>query len=132
MSIKTLPTSHEVYLEVEGRKVAVVQSYQAQTLRNSRSVEAFGEKEPIATIHGQTQHALLLHRLYATDEAIADNINFYELENFSLSIVKPDRRITYEGCRWDKFQESATVGDTILEQVSIIARERREIKENEQ
>lgn len=67
MSIAGFPTSSDIYLEVDGTKVAVVQSYSARSDKTSRAVEAFGEEEPVATIPGQTSHVLELSRLYATE-----------------------------------------------------------------
>ena len=72
MSIAGFPTSSDIYLEVDGVKVAVVQSYSAKASKTSSAVEAFGESEPVATVPGQTSHVLELTRLYATDEAIRD------------------------------------------------------------
>lgn len=126
MNVTGLPTSSDIYLEVEGRKVAVVQSYQAKSQKSSRSVEAFGEAEPIATIPGQTKHTIVLKRLYATDSAIADGINFYELRNFHLVIAKPGKRIIYTDCQWAEIGESGSLGDTVVEQVSIVATKRLE------
>ena len=56
MSIAGFPTSSDIYLEVDGTKVAVVQSYTAKAAKTSRAVEAFGEEEPVATVPGQTTH----------------------------------------------------------------------------
>ena len=66
MSIAGFPTSSDIYLEVNGVKAAVVQSYTARASKTSRAVEAFGEEEPVATVPGQTTHVLELTRLYAT------------------------------------------------------------------
>ncbi len=126
MKVSGFPTSSDIYLEVEGKKVAVVQSYQAQTTKTSQAVEAFGESEPVATIPGQTKHTLQLTRLYATDDAIQDGINFYELENFSLVICKPDRRIIYSDCQWSSIGETGTLGATVLEQITVVATKRIE------
>ena len=70
------PTSSDIYLEMDGRKVAVVQSYTARASKTSQSVEAFGESEPVAAIEGQKRYTLELTRLYATDGAVSDGINF--------------------------------------------------------
>ena len=67
MTVTGFPTSSDIYLEVDGKKVAVVQSYTAKATKTSQVVEAFGEKEPVATIAGQNQYLLELTRLYATD-----------------------------------------------------------------
>ena len=92
------PTSADIYLEMDGRKVAVVQSYTAKAAKTSQSIEAFGESEPVAAIEGQRRYTLELTRLYATDSAVSDGINFYDLADFSLVICKPDRRVIYSGC----------------------------------
>ena len=72
MEVKGFPTSSDIYLELDGKKIAVVQSYSAKATKTSKSVEAFGESEPVATIQGQPNYEIELTRLYATDEAIAD------------------------------------------------------------
>lgn len=126
MNIKGFPTSSDIYLEVEGRKVAVVQSYQAQTTKTSQTIEAFGEAEPVATIPGQRKHTIVLNRLYATDSAISDGLNFYDLENFSLVICKPDRRIIYSDCQWDQIGETGTLGATVMEKITLVAAKRIE------
>ena len=126
MKIGGFPTSSDIYLEVEGKKVAVVQSYSARATRSSQTVEAFGEAEPVATAPGQANHVVELTRLYATDQAIRDGINFYTMENFSLVICKPDRKIIYSGCQWSSIQESASVGSMVLEKVTLVAARRIE------
>ncbi len=126
MTITGFPTSSDIYLEVEGKKVAVVQSYTAKASKSSLSVEAFGEKEPVATVAGPVKHELSLSRLYATDEAIRDGIDFYALEDFSLVICKPDRRVIYSECQWKNISESASIGDMVLEKVELVASRRIE------
>lgn len=127
MSIPGFPTSSDIYLEVDGVRVAVVQSYAAKTTKSSTVVEAFGESEPVATSPGQTTHVIELSRLYATDQAIRDGLNFYEMKDFSLVICKPDRKVIYSGCQWSGIQESANVGSMVLEKVSLVASRRIEI-----
>ncbi|NBI67759.1 hypothetical protein D1646_13290 [Pseudoflavonifractor sp. 60] len=126
MSIAGFPTSSDIYLEVDGMRVAVVQSYAAKTTKNSTAVEAFGEAEPVATVPGQAAHVIELTRLYATDEAIRDGVDFYSLENFSLVICKPDRKIIYSDCQWSAIQESANIGSMVLEKVTLVASRRIE------
>ncbi len=126
MSIAGFPTSSDIYLEVNGIKVAVVQSYTARAAKTSKAVEAFGEEEPVATVPGQTVHTLELTRLYATDEAIRDGIDFYSLTGFSLVICKPDRKIIYSDCQWSNISEAGTLGDMVVEKVTIVATKRIE------
>ncbi|MDL2288705.1 hypothetical protein LJC32_04935 [Oscillospiraceae bacterium OttesenSCG-928-F05] len=120
------PTSADIYLELDGKKVAIVQGYSASTQKQSRVVEAFGEDEPVATIAGQAKHSLELSRLYITDDAMKDGLDFHSLSDFSLVIVKPDRKIIYTGCNWSSISEKATLGQMVTENVSITAAKRLE------
>ena len=125
MSISGFPTSSDIYLEADGVRVAVVQSYTARTTKSSSAVEAFGETEPVATVPGQAAHVIELTRLYATDEAI--RIDFYAMEDFSLVICTPDRKVVYSGCQWSAIQESADIGSMVLEKVTLVASKRLEM-----
>ena len=110
-----------------GKKVAVVQSYMARASKTSQTVEAFGEREPVAIIPGQNTYTLQLQRLYATDEAISDGLNFYDLEDFSLVICKPDRKVIYSGCQWSDISEEGQIGAMVLESVTVLASKRIEV-----
>ena len=124
--MKGFPTSSDIYLELDGRKVAVVQSYMAKAVKSSQSAEAFGESEPVATIEGHKKYTLELTRLYATDDAVSDGINFYELKDFSLVICKPDRKIIYSGCEWSTIQEDGQLNAMVAEKVTVVASKRIE------
>ena len=124
MGVKGFPTSSDIYLEIDGKKVAVVQSYAAKSTRTSQTVEAFGEDEPVATIPGPRNHVIELTRLYATDEAIRDNIDFHTLSDFSLVICKPDRKIIYSGCQWSTINETGALGAMVVEKITIVAAKR--------
>ena len=122
------PTSSDIYLEADGKKIAVVQSYKTRSRRSSKSVEAFGEKEPVCTIDGQQNYTIELTRLYATDEAISDGVDFYGVNDFSLVIVKPDRRVVYTGCQWSEIEESGEIGEMISETITVVASKRVETR----
>ena len=126
MEVKGFPPSSDIYLELDGKKVAVVQSYTAKATKSSQSVEAFGESEPVATIEGQRKYTLELTRLYATDDAVSDGINFYDLRDFSLVICKPDRKIIYSGCEWSTIQEEGQLNAMVAEKITVVASKRIE------
>ena len=119
MEATGFPTSADIYLELDGRKIAVVQGYTARASKSSQSVEAFGESEPVATIEGQT-------RLYATEDAVTDGINFYDLRDFSLVICKPDRKVIYSSCQWSAIQEEGQLNAMVAEKVTVVASKRIE------
>ena len=126
MATNGFPTSADIYLELDGKKIAVVQSYTARASKSSQSVEAFGESEPVATIEGQKQYTLELTRLYATEEAVTDGISFYDLQDFSLVICKPDRKVIYSGCQWSDIREEGQLNAMVAEHVTVVASKRIE------
>ena len=115
--IAGFPTSSDIWLELNGQKVAVVQSYACKT---------FGEDEPVATVQGPQRHEIELTRLYATDEAVADGLSFYDLKDFSLVICKPDRKVIYSGCHWSGIEEDAKLREMVVEKLTLVARKRLE------
>ena len=127
MEVSGFATSADIYLEVNGKGVAVVQSYTAKASKTSRAVEAFGEKEPVATLDGQKKYTLELTRLYATDDAVSDGIDFYTLKDFSLVICKPDRKVIYSGCEWSSIQENGELDAMVAEHILVTAAKRIEI-----
>ncbi len=126
MQISGFPTSSDIYLELDGKKIAVVQGYKAKVSRSSLAVEAFGQDEPVATIQGQAKYTVELERLYATDDAISDGINFYDLADFSLVICKPDRKIIYSGCQWSSIAEEGSLNAMVAEKITLLAAKRIE------
>ena len=121
------PTSADIYLEVNGRRLAVAQSYRTRTVRDSRYVEAFGSLEPVGTTAGRITHMLDLSRLCLSGAAIADEINFHDLTGFNIVIVKPGCKTIFSGCEWSTIDENASLGSTVLESVSVVATRRMEI-----
>ena len=126
LSAAGFPTSSDIWLELDGQKVAVVQSYSCKAARSSYSVEAFGEEEPVATVQGPQSYVIQLTRLYATDQAMADGLDFYQMRNFSLVICKPDRKVIYSDCQWSEIQEDAKLGQMVMVKLTLVAKSRME------
>ena len=126
MAIRKIPTTADIYLEVDGVRVAVVQSYKVTASRESKAIYAFGQSEPVTTIRGQSQYTLELTRIYATDEAIRDGLSFADMGEFSFLFSEPAPNEIYTGCQWKSLQESAEVGGNVLEKVTVEAGRRVE------
>ena len=60
--------------------------------------------------------------------ACGETLDFYSLSDFNLVIVRPDKRIIYSGCEWSNITEQANLNDTVLENVTIAAAKRMEMK----
>jgi len=117
-------TSGDISIEVNGQRLAVAQSYRARTIRESRTVEAFGKREPVGVMSGRTTYQIELSRVQLLDEAVGDGIDFYALAGFTVVIAKPGQRVIYSGCEWSGIDESAGLGSVVLESVNLVATRR--------
>jgi len=124
----SFPTSNDIFIEINGQKLAVAQSYRARSSQQSRYIEAFGSVEPVGTAGGRITHNLELSRVCISKNAISDGIRFHELSGFNVVIVKPDRKIIYSDCEWSSVDEVASLGNVVIESLSIVASKRMEIQ----
>lgn len=120
------PTSKDVFFELNGKKVAVVQNYSTSYSKEDREVDSFGEDEPVGYTPGKKQYSIRITKAYIHDTALKDGHNFYSLENFEFVIVKPDRRIVYSGCSITSIDEEGSLNDIIAENITIRGTTRRE------
>lgn len=118
-----IPTGRDIYLEADGKRVAVVQSYRASTRKESSAIEAFGQVDPVATVPGKITHQITLTKVLPANTNGQD-VDFYALTNFTLMIVKPDCRIVYTGCEWENIAESGDLNRPCLEEVRVLAARR--------
>ena len=126
MATITFPTGKDISIEVNGQKLAVAQSYKAKTTKISRTVEAFGSREPVGTIDGRVQHQLELTRVRVL-QGIQDPVDFYQLSGFNVVIARPDRKIIYSDCQWSSIFEAASAEDLLFETVTLVAGKRMEV-----
>lgn len=126
MAIITFPTGKDIFIEVNGQRLAVAQSYKAKTVKTSRTVEAFGSREPVGTIDGRVQHLLELTRVKALG-GVGDPVDFHQLSGFNVVIVRPDRKVIYSDCQWSSIFEAASAEDLLFETVSLVAGRRMEV-----
>lgn len=121
MNRAIFPSSSEVYLELDGKKLAAVQSYSVKAVRQTKLISAFGESQPVGVAVGTLSYRISITRLSVLSEEICNGI-----DGFSLVVVKPDRRIVYSDCHWCETEESRKLGENATESVGIIALSRTE------
>lgn len=126
MAFSHIPTGKDMYIEINGKRIAVIEGYQAKAQRNTTLIEEFGNNRPICAIEGNINHMLTLKRVYFLSQ-VESQLDFYGLSDFSLVIVKPDKRILYTGCEWNQIIEDANAGTPCMESITISASERIEV-----
>ena len=122
METTKMPTSREIYVEADGKRLAAVQQYRVRGSRTAKSVDAIGSNTAIALVTGKTSYELELKKVMLSREY--DPVDVYELSNFVVMIVKPDRRIVYSGCEWKEIEETLELGEPCLERMVLSASKR--------
>ena len=118
----TIPTSKDITIEIDGKKLAVVQSCTVKTVREPRSIEAFGSENPVATVGGKLTHTLELKKIVPVKGL--NDLDFYGLSDFTIVIAKPDTRIVYSGCEWSSIGETLGLNSPCIETMQAVARKR--------
>ena len=114
MAIRKIPTTADTYLEVDGVRVAVVQSYRRRAGEQGHlRVRPAGTGDDDSRAEPVYAGADADLRDGRGDSRRAELCGYGE-EVFTV-ICKPHRNVIYTGCQWKSLQESAEVGGNVLE-----------------
>lgn len=124
-----ITTSDDIFFEIDGRRIAGVESYGTKYTNDVKLVDAFGQAIPIGFTTGAKKHTIDISRVYLEDTAIADGINFYNLTDFGFNmvIVKNGKRVVYKDCVISDISEDGSLKDKVAEKISLMALDRQEV-----
>lgn len=119
-------TSNDIYLTVDGKVIAGVQSYSTKMSNETKFVDAFGHSTPIGYTVGKKNYTIDLTRVFLEDTAIKDGIDFYALADadFQLVINRNGRIVTYSSCIVSELTEDGNLNDSVQEKMQIMALDR--------
>lgn len=121
-----IPTSKDIYIEIAGIKVAVVQSYKIVSSRENTIIKEIGNDDAVCIVPGNTSYNIELNRVYFISSNHSP-INFFDLVDFTIVVVKPDKRIHYTGCQWVNISEGIAVDGPCMETIHALAAKRTEL-----
>jgi hypothetical protein len=118
-----ITTSNDIFIEVDGKRAAGVQSYNTRYTNDVKLVDAFGQDTSIGFTSGKKKYTLDLTKVYLEDTAINDGIDFYSLSDygFNFVIVKNGKRTVYKNCIVSDISEDGALNDKVTEKMSIMA-----------
>ena len=93
----------DVYLEINGEKIAAIQNYSVNVLQDLHHVKSFCQKRPVQTLKYSNVFKVTLSKLKLVNAV--DLVDFFELEDFNLSIVSPEYRLMFDHCYWTSMSE---------------------------
>lgn len=121
-----ITTSNDIFIEISGKRIAGVQSYNTKYSKDTKPVDVFGQDVPIGYIGGKKKHSVDLSRVYLEDTAVADGVDFYALSDnqFNVVIIKNGKRIVYKDCIVTDISEDGSLNDKVVEKMTITALDR--------
>lgn len=123
-----ITTSDDIFLEIDGQRIAGVDSYNTRYTNDVKLHDAFGQATPIGYSLGSRKFNIDVSRTYLEDTAIADGINFYNLSDYdwNLVVVKNGKRVVYKSCIITEIAENGQLKDKVAEKISLMALDRVE------
>ena len=118
-----ITTSDDIFFEVDGKRVAGVESYNTRYTNDAKTVDAFGQSTPIGYTIGSKKYTIDISRVYLEDTAIADGIDFYTLSDFDFNfvVIKNGIRTVYRNCIISDISEDGSLKDKVAEKISLMA-----------
>jgi len=119
-------TSDDIYFELNGKRIAGVESYSTKYTNDVKMIDAFGQNTPIGYTIGSKKHSIDISRVYLEDTAIADGIDFYSLADlgFNFVVIKGGVRTVYKDCIISDISEDGSLKDKVAEKITLIALDR--------
>ena len=121
-----ITTSDDIFFEVDGKRVAGVESYSTKYTNDVKMVDAFGQSTAIGYTIGSKKYTIDISRVYLEDTAIADGIDFYTLTDFGFNfvIIKNGSRTVYRDCIISDISEDGSLKDKVAEKITLMALDR--------
>ena len=122
-----ITTSTSISIEISGKTIAGVQSYNTKYSKDTKEVDVFGQDVPIGYIQGKKNYTIDLSRIYLEDTAAAEGIDFYALSDNTFNVVidkqgtTGTKRITYSDCIVTDISEDGSLNDKVIEKMAVKA-----------
>lgn len=122
-----ITTSTSISIEISGKTIAGVQSYNTKYSKDTKEVDVFGQDVPIGYIQGKKNYTIDLSRIYLEDTAAAEGIDFYALSDNTFNVVidkqgtNGTKRITYSDCIVTDISEDGSLNDKVIEKMTVKA-----------
>lgn len=119
-------TSDDIFFEVDGKRIAGVESYSTKYTNDVKLHDAFGQSTSIGYTLGSKKYQIDISRAYLEDTAITDGIDFYAMTDldWNLVIVKNGKRVVYKSCVISEISDDGNLKDRVVEKIAVMALDR--------
>ena len=106
-----------LYIEINGVKVGAIKSYNIKTICSTKHSDTLWGNDLAQTVKGNTRYIVSLTKLCLVNNII----DFYNLKNFTLKIVKPVESLVFCCCEWTNMEESGSLEGVVLEEFTLVS-----------
>lgn len=123
-----LPQKQQVWIELNGKRLATAQSLKCTSVRNRKAVFAFGEAEPVAWLERPSTYRLELKQLSISVPGML-RTSLHELTDFRLVTMQDGKQVLYTGCEWAELEEQNEPESLVPIEHAVIVAARRIVGE---
>ena len=115
------PAEPAVEILINGRRIGLLQEYSVSQKTAIHAPKSFGSNSPAALLPGEVSYAITLKRLLLDRVELPMQFAPYGMKDFTLTIREQQRSLTYSGCQWTLIKESYQLGQSLLEELQLVA-----------
>lgn len=124
MNLFPFLSSKNVYIEINGIRLATANNYTIKISRECIPIESFDSNSPVTYLNGKISYIIELSTLSFTDSTIASPIDLFNLSDFNIAFFHPTYQTIFSGCNWINISEVTSCDKPIIKSVSIVASHR--------
>lgn len=117
-------TAKDIYIEVNGLKMAAAQSYKLKITKEVFNINSFDMKYPLKTLNGNICFNIELSKVVLLEPATVNHIDFFNLHDFNLVIVKPYSSTIFSDCNWTSITENTLLDSPVIQSICLTSPKR--------
>lgn len=122
----SLLSPKDIYIEINGVRVAGVKNYRVNITRDVYKIYSFKELQPVKIIPLSTSFNIELSKISLLEHITKSD--FLNLSNFNLIIAKPKVHLIFSDCNWTFFSETIDSDNSVIKSLSLVSTKRIKYK----
>lgn len=118
----SLISPKDIYIEINGLRVAGVKNYRVNIARDVYKIYSFKELQPVKIIPLSTSFNIELLKISLLEHITKSD--FLNLSNFNLIIAKPKVHLIFSDCNWTSFSETIDSDNSVIKSLSLVSTKR--------
>lgn len=119
--MNVMSVADDAVLTIAGQKVPMVESITMRARRTIEPVSGYGLVQPQAYQNAAASYEVELRRIRLPIGEGFDRLDFFSLDNFTVSIHRDGVEIGFTGCRWSEVEETLSGNQRMLQRVILTA-----------